>query len=271
MYRIWRTAWTSTRYFAECTAWSNVSPTYGHQQKEPLEVSIYNQELRVCLEKNYCKSINICVHEKAANFVKYWDSQRFPPVMCESGFGFESGFKAFWAGFGFGFIPKKHESGFGFEKNKGGLESRFKSGFGHSSWGMGRIRIRIWIRTSWIRIQDKGVDSDASQKGGFGFEVRQICTSVICTQILRFVLKLRTSPFPVAKLPTAPNLWNFHVMFCSNLLGKSALQADSHSLWLNLSPPPFPLQRTQPTYFMKRNIVWGVQHPCVTMDAPLHI
>ena len=31
------------------------------------------------------------------------------PVMCESesGFGFESGFRAFWAGFGFGFRAKK--------------------------------------------------------------------------------------------------------------------------------------------------------------------
>ncbi len=38
--------------------------------------------------------------------------------MCESGFGFESGFKAFLAGFGsgFGFRPQKGESGFGFKK-----------------------------------------------------------------------------------------------------------------------------------------------------------
>ncbi len=37
-------------------------------------------------------------------------------VMCESGFGFKSGFKAFLAGFGFGFRPQKGESGFGFKK-----------------------------------------------------------------------------------------------------------------------------------------------------------
>ncbi len=54
--------------------------------------------------------------------------------MCESesGFGFESGFKAFLAGFRFGFRfrPQKGESGFGFKKN-----------------GWIRIRIRIQIRT----------------------------------------------------------------------------------------------------------------------------
>ncbi len=40
--------------------------------------------------------------------------------MCESesGFGFDSGFKAFLGGFGFGFRPQKVESGFGFEKNR---------------------------------------------------------------------------------------------------------------------------------------------------------
>ncbi len=49
--------------------------------------------------------------------------------MCESesGFGFESGFKVFGAGFGF--RPKKHESGFGFEKKSDGFESGFESGF----------------------------------------------------------------------------------------------------------------------------------------------
>ncbi len=38
--------------------------------------------------------------------------------MCESesGFGYESGFKAFLAGFGFGFRPPKGKSRFGFKK-----------------------------------------------------------------------------------------------------------------------------------------------------------
>ena len=39
----------------------------------------------------------------------------FVTVMCEyeSGFRFESGFKAFLAGFGFGFRPEKYKSKFG--------------------------------------------------------------------------------------------------------------------------------------------------------------
>ncbi len=56
--------------------------------------------------------------------------------MCESGFGFESGFKAFQAGLRFGFRPQKGESGF-----RGGFEF---------IW----IRIRgVWIRIR-IPIQD---------------------------------------------------------------------------------------------------------------------
>ena len=59
--------------------------------------------------------------------------------MCESesGFGFESGFKAFWAGFGFGFSSKKHESGIGFEKKSDGFESGFELlGNGHNPTGV---------------------------------------------------------------------------------------------------------------------------------------
>ncbi len=41
--------------------------------------------------------------------------QWYGTVMCESGFGFESRFKAFLAGFGF--RPQKDESGFGFKKD----------------------------------------------------------------------------------------------------------------------------------------------------------
>ncbi len=56
--------------------------------------------------------------------------------MCESGFGFKSGFRAFWAGFGFGLLPP---------------------GPSMTSW----IRIRIRIHSGWIRIQGK--------RGGFRF------------------------------------------------------------------------------------------------------
>ncbi len=73
----------------------------------------------------------------------------FLAVMCESGFGFESGFKAFLAGFGFGFRPQKGESRSGFKKKMGGSL--------YCSW----IRIRIRIRADWIRIQEN--------RGGFGF------------------------------------------------------------------------------------------------------
>ena len=54
--------------------------------------------------------------------------------MCksESRFGFESGFKAFSAGFRLGFRPKNHESGYGFDGKWVDLESksREKIGFG---------------------------------------------------------------------------------------------------------------------------------------------
>ncbi len=51
--------------------------------------------------------------------------------MCESesGFGFESGFKAFLGGFRFGFRPQKVESGFGFEKNRVDSDSNPDSSF----------------------------------------------------------------------------------------------------------------------------------------------
>ncbi len=76
-------------------------------------------------------------------------------VMCvsESGFGFESGFKAFLAGFGFGFRPQKGKPGFGLKKRwvdhftAVGFESESLTGFGFKKIEM---------------------DSDSS---GFGFEV----------------------------------------------------------------------------------------------------
>ena len=67
--------------------------------------------------------------------------------MCESksGFRFESGFKAFWAGFGFGFRPQKHESWFGFDKKRYGLESRFESGFKLLGADHNPIESMLWI------------------------------------------------------------------------------------------------------------------------------
>ncbi len=58
------------------------------------------------------------------------------PVMCESEFRFESGFKAFLAGFGFGFGPQKGKSGFGFGFQKIEVDSDL-SGFGFQMSGFG--------------------------------------------------------------------------------------------------------------------------------------
>ncbi len=70
-------------------------------------------------------------------------------VMCESesGFGFESGFKVFGAGFGFGFgfRPKKHESGFGFKKKSDGFESGFESGFGLLATDHSPTESMLWV------------------------------------------------------------------------------------------------------------------------------
>ena len=75
--------------------------------------------------------------------------------MCESESGFESGFKAFLAGFGFGFgfRPQKGESGFGFKKievdsdSSGfGFEvSGFRSGFGFEMSGFAHH----WYEFDW--------------------------------------------------------------------------------------------------------------------------
>ncbi len=51
--------------------------------------------------------------------------------MCESesGFRFESGFRAFWAGFGFGFRARIKKSGFGFKKKRVDSDWNPDSGF----------------------------------------------------------------------------------------------------------------------------------------------
>ncbi len=104
--------------------------------------------------------------------------------MCESesGFGFESGFKAFLAGFrfGFGFRPQKGESGFGFKKKR-------------VDW----IRIRIRIRTDWIRIRIWIQEN----RGGFGFVWIRIRGVWIRIRIRIQDVQIRTSLVHICSRP----------------------------------------------------------------------
>ena len=82
--------------------------------------------------------------------------------MCES----ESGFKAFGAGFGFGFRPKKAESGFGFKKNKVDSDSNPDSNFCLSVTPLLRKKLLHASNSP----DSQGIRRQVGFESGFGFK-----------------------------------------------------------------------------------------------------
>ena len=84
----------------------------------------------------------------------------YKPVMCES----ESGFRAFWAGFGFGFGARKWESGFGFKKKR----------VNSDSYSNPDSRFLVTITPLFFLAAPCGLVGPAGFESGFGFKKKGV-------------------------------------------------------------------------------------------------